>query len=418
MARRSIANQVRENLPEKPRKLSIEATKVFYQNYYCKKPIIVNRGGAGSSKSHSLAQLIFGVKFLGEENKKILILRKTLPALRLSVYLLMQQIREEMGMSDDVIEEKVNFNWYYDNNMIHFGSLDDPEKVKSTEWNYIWMEEATEFTFEDFKTLLLRLRAPSTDGNRNQLFLSFNPIDEFHWIKDKMLRDPTWNCAEFVSTYRDNPFLPDEYKERLEALQHQDPTSWLIYAEGIWGKLENLIYKNWEIVSSMPSYSQVDHVVYGLDFGFNAPTALTEQRIDVKAKKVWERELMYATKLTNEDLIGKLDVLIPRECRKYTIYADNAEPDRIEEIKRAGWKIKPSLKNITAGIDTVKRFTYYILEDSINLIKEKRAYSWRKDRNGNILDEPVDFLNHLMDAERYALYTHLRSGNQFRIRFI
>jgi PBSX family phage terminase large subunit len=289
----------------------------------------------------------------------------------------------------------------------------------SSDWNYIWIEEATEFTWEEYQTIKLRLRAQSRDGLPNQIYLSFNPVDERHWIKEKLVEDATQNVKEIVSTYKDNPFLilyaPD-YVQDLENLQKQDMSFYNIYTLGQWGKLENLIYNNWSTCAWLPDYNAVDHVYYGLDFGYNEPTALIECRL--KNKEIWERELLYHTKLTNSDLINQLHRVIPEEAKKkYYIYADAAEPDRIKEIKDAGFKIKPAIKLITNGIDIVKRHSVHVHEESINLIKEKKAYSWKKDKNGNVLDEPVDIWNHLMDAERYAVHTGTKREG-VRIRFI
>lgn len=286
----------------------------------------------------------------------------------------------------------------------------------SSDWNYIWIEEATEFTWEEYQTIKLRLRAETKDGIPNQMFLSFNPIDERHWIKEKLVEDPTQDTKEIVSSYRDNPFLPAEYIKDLENLQFQDISFYNVYTLGQWGKLENLIYKNWDICSWWPDKSAVDHVFYGLDFGFNDPSALIECR--VKGKDCWEKEHLYHTKLTNSDLIQKLQMLIPEEKRRaHVIYADSAEPDRIKEIKDAGFRIKPAIKRVEDGIDIVKRYSVHILEDSLNLIKEKRAYSWKKDRNGNVTDEPIGIWDHLMSAERYAIHSGLKGGG-VRVRFI
>src|SRR3990167_3056811 len=152
---------------EDDKEFEIVATDVFFKNQNSRKRIVVNRGGAGSSKSHSICQLLL-YKFFNESNKKFFICRKNLPALRQSCYLVLNQLASEYHVRDQIIEEKVHLNWYYGSNVIHFGGLDDPEKVKSSSHSYIWMEEATEFTYEEFKILLLRLREPVKDGNKNQ----------------------------------------------------------------------------------------------------------------------------------------------------------------------------------------------------------------------------------------------------------
>src|SRR4030042_6618519 len=100
--------------------------------------------------------------------------------------------------------------------------LDDPEKINSAEWNYIWAEEATDLSMMDYQQLNLRLRR-QTDGI-NQMFLSLNPIDAFHWINTEILEKPNDDISSMQSTYKDNPFLSPEYTTELEKLKEQDFT--------------------------------------------------------------------------------------------------------------------------------------------------------------------------------------------------
>lgn len=397
----------------------IEYTNVFEKNMACTSKLVSNRGGSRSSKSYSLAQL-FWSRFFNCKGRQILIVRKTLPALRISTYLLMMSLADKYGFRDYIKEEKQNMNLWHNGSLIHFGGVDDPEKIKSTEWNDIWMEEANEFAYEDFVQLSLRLSAPvfNFPGMRNQLFLSFNPMDENCWIKKKIYDSPT-RSADFTdihSSFLDNPYLDDDYVQSVKALEHEDRNYYNIFALGHWGKLEHLVYKNWDTVPHMVDGEEL----YGVDFGFNAPSVI--MKICVTDWDAVIQEKIYQTGLTNEDLISRLDDIVPRIARqKYPIYCDSAEPQRIEEIKRAGFRVKGADKSVTAGIDTVKRFKLHIVEDSLNTLKEIRGYSYMVGKDEIALDKPIAFNNHAMDAIRYGLHTHfvnrLKRGN-VRVRFL
>jgi phage terminase large subunit len=395
----------------------IRSTRIFYENMMSDKEININIGGGGSSKSHSIIQLLL-FKFLTEENKKILIIRKTMPSIRSTVLIPFYEQLSAFGIRERVKVDKVGMNMFYGSNMIHFNGLDNPEKIKSSNWHYMWFEEATEIDMSDFNTVRLYLRAPSSDNKMNQIYLSFNPIDEFHWIKRWLIEDPSFSKDVKVihSTYKDNPFLPEKAKQRYEELINQDINFYRIYALGEWGKLENLIYKNWEIVDSMPTKIPGARVVYGLDFGFNDPTVIIKST--VKDMDVYHEEILYKTGMTNNDLISFMKTNIPKSEWSKPWWADAQNPDKIREIRLAGFNIKAAQKNINDGIDLVKRFRQFILKTSSNLIKEYRAYSWRTDKNGNVLDEPVDFLNHGCDSTRYSLYSTFRGDGMFRVRWI
>lgn len=378
----------------------VKVTDVFEKNYLSQAPIVINRGGARSSKSYSIAQRYIQ-KFVSYKNRKILITRKTFPALRLSAYRLVINLLSNYGYLKYFRHSKVEHSLEnpFNNNLMVFTSVDDPEKIKSTEWNDIWMEEATEFTFEDFQLLRLRLSGPS-NGHPNQMTLSFNPVDAFHWIKTEIL-DKGREFDEIPSTFLDNPFLEAGYIKILMDLKREDPNYWKIYGEGEWGILEGLIYSNWIVAQRELWPKDFREVIYGLDFGFNHPSALIE--LGLVDGEVYERELLYESGLTNSDLIERMEGLIPDKNRY--VYADESEPARIEEISRAGFNVWGSNKSVKDGIDYVKRKKIIIHPDSVNIVAEKRSYKWKEHKTRGTLDEPVKYKDDLQDAERYGLYT-------------
>lgn len=414
----------KKNFNYNPRDVQIaqvQVTPIFYRNMYSTADIVANRGSAGSSKSHSVLQTLV-YRFCEQPNKKILILRKTLPSMRLSTLMHLHKIFKEFGISNKVKEEKVTLNYYNNSkaskgygNLIHLGSVDDKEKIKSSEWNIIWIEEATEFSYDDFKTISLYNRAPSTDGSKNQVFVSFNPIDEHHWLRTKLLLDERTmkinGVEEIHSTFRDNPFLPEDTRRKYENLVNQDLNYYRIYGLGEWGKLDDLIYSNWDIV---PFNLDIEgEVFFGLDFGYNDPSALV--KIIVKGDDVWEEELLYESGLNNQQLVNKLKEIIPSRLAMRPMYCDSAEPDKIDEIRKAGFNARPANKSVLDGIDFVKRMKCHVFDNSPDIIKEKRSYSWCKDKEGHPIDKPVDFMDHLMSAERYAIFTPLRKRQAYSV---
>jgi phage terminase large subunit len=418
MAKKKGNEELFDTLFEDPIiKKDLEATRVFLENFESEKEIVINIGGGGSSKSYSIIQLLL-YKFLTEKNKKILVVRKTMPSMRTSVIIPFYEIMESFGVRDRIKEDKVGMNFFFGSNLIHFNGLDNPEKIKSSSWNYMWFEEATDITENDFNTVRLYLRAPSVDKKPNQIFISFNPIDEFHWLKDKLVSNDAFkNDIKVIhSTYKDNPFLNDRSKKRYEELINQDINLYRIYALGEWGKLENLVYRNWESIPSMPINMKGGIILYGLDFGHNDPNVIV--RSVVKDKDAFHEQILYKSGMTVSDLIAYMQTTIPKREWSKPMYADSQRPEVIKEIRNAGFNIKAAQKNIVAGIDFLKRMRHFIKEDSIDLIKEFRAYSWKTDKRGNIIDEPVDFMNHALDSMRYSLYSHLRTDGLYKVRWI
>ena len=371
-------------------KRQVEVTDVYDKTVNSPKQFVVNVGGAGSSKSHSVAQLQIQNLF-NEPNRKIAIGRKTFPALRMTAYKLVIDLLKDYGLYN-VENHNKSENVYVNplnNSSIQFFSLDDPEKIKSADFNDIWLEEANEFTYEDYLVLKMRLRAPST--KMNKMYLTLNPVDENNWIATKLSNDPAVDLIR--STYHDNPFLTPEYIAILENLINEDANYYRIYVLGEWGKLENIIFSNWQIVDDLPK--DFEKRAYGLDFGYVNPTAFIFEGI--AGKDLYIDELLYETKLTNSDLISRL-----KEFPRLDIHADSAEPQRIEELARAGLPCYPANKDVKLGIDNIKRFNLKITKRSVNVIKEIRGYQRKKDKDGKVLEEPVKFNDHAMDGMRYG----------------
>jgi len=369
----------------------IQVTKVFRRTVDAKTTVVVNRGGARSTKSYSLAQLII-YRLTNEHNKSMLICRKTMPSLKITAYKTLVDLLKLYGYYKYCEHNRTTNTLVYTptNSYILFSSIDDPEKIKSTEFNYIWMEEATDFTLNDYTILKLRLSAQN--DLQNHMYLTFNPVSAFHWIKTEIV-DKTDDVTEIVSTYRDNPFLSKQYVDLLLDMKEKDPNIWKIYGLGEWGVLDNIIYSNWSEVDKLPPPQRT---IYGCDFGFVNPTAIVECRLTDDG--IYLNEVLYKTGLTNLELIEYIKLNLPKGS---IIYADSAEPARLAEMKRSGLNVLPADKgknSVKDGIDFIKNKKLYIRSHSVNLLKEIRSYCYKTDRNNNSLEEPVKFNDHCFVA--------------------
>lgn len=384
---------------------TVDVTSVYDRTVACRAKTIVNVGGAGSSKSHSLSQEMLE-KLTQEEGKTIGICRKTFPALRMTAMKLVLDMIKDYGFYDPNRHNKTantySYNpadetgkpkWHKDS-VIQFFSLDEVEKIKSADFSYIWMEEANEFTYEDYTILKLRLRKPIKDGEVNQIFLSLNPIDANNWIATKLINEAD---TEFIhSTFQDNPHLSKGYIKTITNLIDQDANFYKIYALGEWGLLQRRIYTNYKVIPELPDMSEAKWC-YGLDFGLVNPSALI--KVYQLGNQFYLEERLYKSGLTNVDIIEFLS-----HEDKGDIYADPSAKQMIEEIHRAGYNAYEAHKGVLDGIDLCQRQTLSIPEASVNLIKEIQSYQWKEDKNGNVLSEPIKFNDHLVDAMRYGIY--------------
>jgi phage terminase, large subunit, PBSX family len=281
---------------------------------------------------------------------------------------------------------------------ILFAGLDDPEKLKSIVGiTSGWIEEASEAESADCKELNRRLRG-ETPGYK-QIILTANPVAGALWMKKDLV--DTGKARFLKSTYRDNRFLDAEYIAELES--ETDAYHRSVYTDGDFAVLRGLVFSN-VIFQPFNYLADAFPTIYqGLDFGFNDPAAAI--RCGIRDQELYILEEFYQRGLTNSDLVKALKgaVLDPR---RLTV-ADSAEPDRIVEFKRDGYKVEGARKgkdSIKTGLDYLKRFKAIHVDPhkTPNLARELAEYKYAESRDGIVSDLPVPKNDHAIDALRYA----------------
>jgi phage terminase large subunit len=379
---------------------TIQTNKVFNHLIKSDKRIIVEQGGTRSGKTYNI--LLWLIFYYTERNtdKTITICRKSFPSLRASVMRDFFDILRNHDLYREEYHNKSSHEYHLNGNLVEFISLDQPQKIRGRKRNLLYINEANELFYEDWQQLIFR-----TDG---RIILDYNPSESFHWIYDRVI--PREDCDFYQTTYRDNPFLDEQIKNEIERLKETDEDYWRIYGLGERGMSRATIFQFG--TSEIPQEAKL--ISYGLDFGYtNDPSALVA--VYQHGDNLYLDELLYRTGMTNRDLHHHLQSL--GLDRRDEIFADSAEPKSIEELHRFGWNIKPTAKgqdSINAGIDILKRHKIFATSRSNNLIKELQNYKWTEDKNGNLLNKPIDVMNHALDASRYAVYNKLSKPNYGR----
>jgi len=362
-------------------------------------------GGADSSKSYSVAQYLLIDKFFNEVNKKILIIRKTRVDCKESCLEVILDLLEEynypylFNKTDSIISSADNRR-----NRILFRGTDDRNKYKSKEYNYIWPEETPEITFEEYLELVRRCRR-KTD-TVNQIICSLNPIDANIWIKTDIVDKPKNNMAFDYSTVEDNPFAQKEDIEELEELKEQDENLYNIYRLGLWGILKHIIYVGWKAYNKISECGkESQEISYGIDWGYAKPAALIKIHWFDGDKVIWE-EIIYKKGLTTPEFIELAKEKIPEAERQKEFYGGTDEPGSIQLFYEAGFNIHKAKTDVRDGINWCKAHLIGII--GANLIKEAQGYKRKEDKDGNVLEEPVKFMDHGMDAGRYGTYSRVK----------
>ena len=374
-------------------------TNVVYEHLLdSDKRITVEQGGTRSGKTYNILLWIITAFSPNNKGKVVTICRKSFPSLRASVMRDFFEILRGMGMYREDYHNKSSNEYWLNGNLIEFISLDQPQKIRGRKRDVLYLNEANELFFEDWQQLIFR--------TKGKVILDYNPSDAFHWIYERII--PREDCDFYQTTYKDNPFLEGAIVSEIERLRHTDEDYWRIYGLGERGSSRATIFQY------TTGEQQGSLVSYGLDFGFtNDPTSLV--KVTKQGDSLHFKEMIHSTGLTNPDISDKLASL--GLTRRDEIWADSAEPKSIEELHRMGWNVKPTAKgkdSIMAGIDILKRHKLVVTSDSPNIIKELQNYKWQEDKNGNLLNRPVDKYNHAIDAIRYATFNRLSRPNYGR----
>ena len=378
--------------------IDLKSNVVFKHCRDTDKRILVEQGGTRSGKTYNILMYIIFEYCKKNKGHIVSIVRKTFPAIRASVMRDFFEILVNANMYQEENHNKSSNEYILFGNTIEFVSVDQPQKIRGRKRHMLFLNEANELSLEDWRQLLLR-----TTG---QIVLDYNPSDEFHWIYEEVLtRD---DCQFEQTTYKDNPFLDPAVIKEIERLKDVDENYWRIYGLGERGSNVAAVFQ-FSTTKQIPE--QAKHLAYGLDWGFsNDPTSCV--RVYLHEDSLYVQEIMYRTGCTNKEIA---DVLKSQGVdTRDKIWADSAEPKSIEELHRSGFNIHPTYKgsdSINVGIDMLKRYKLYCTQDSVNVIKEMRNYKWQQDKNGRLLNKPVDAFNHAIDALRYAVYNSVSRPN-------
>ena len=352
--------------------------------------VIANQGSTRSSKTFSICQLLIVIAL--KEKKQITFCSPSLPHLKRGARKDFLDILKDWGLYVDSDFNKTDniYKFPSTGSYVEFFGADEVDKLRGPGRDILYINEANLISMESYTQLALR--------TKGTIFIDFNPADEYSWVYN--VADLQTNIL-IHSTYLNNiSNLTKEQVNEIENLKEADLNLWRVFGLGLRGTSAETIFTHWKTCEQFP---QCEDICFGLDFGFNHPTALI--KVGFLDNAIYCEELLYESKLTNSDLAYIMKTL--GLSKTTDIYCDTARPETIEEIKRAGLNVKPALKAVYDGIQMVKSRPLYITKSSTNLIKEIKSYKWKIDKNGKVLDEPIKFNDDAVDAMRYGIYSRI-----------
>lgn len=352
----------------------------------------VIQGGMSSSKTFSILILLIGYAE-SYPNSLITVAGMTYNHLATGTMRDFKKIMQGTNRWDEsAFNKSAKIYTFSNGSQIEFLSTDNMTS-RGPRRDVLFVNEANGISYETFDQLAGR--------TRDFVIIDYNPSAKF-WAHDELVEKQKDRTSFIILTYIDNEALSQQERENIESRKPksgEEPSNWwVVYGLGQIGSLEGNIYSGWE------KNEKIDGklIRYGLDFGFSNDESAMVAIYELEDGKIGIQEILYKKGILGSEY--KNILMSQNVDANVLIVADSARPEIIAEIKNAGYRIVGADKNpgsVKRGIDRVCQ--KQIIYNGKNLEREYLSYAWRKKRSGEILDEPQDGNDHLMDALRYAI---------------
>jgi len=364
-----------------------------------------------------------------------LIVRKTRHSLTQSAMVTFEKKVLPEGWLGNLIHFRTQEQQYeYPNgSIIAVAGMDDAEKIQSSEWDFIYAQEATELSLDAWETMTKCLRNGVMPYQ--QLAADCNPSYPTHWLKARCDRGVT---RMLMARHEDNPTITPERIARLKALTGVRK---LRLYDGIWAAAEGIVYDEWDPSIHLVTREQlkarevfytdgtlnrqvIRHIIGGIDWGYTNPGVLQVWGIDGDWRMYLLAEI-YRTRRTPDWWVEQAQML-DSEFHVEQWVADPSEPSDIRTFNEAGLPTIGADNAIKFGIKTMKsrmevkgdgRTRMYIYEYALRERDELRDEAhqpvcfegeinelvWPKGQDGQVLKEvPAPGSDHSMDVARYV----------------
>lgn len=408
--------------------------------FECRNDEILVSGPAGTGKSRGLLEKLHMLALLNP-GMRGLIVRKTLVSLGSTALVTWRKfvVKEAMLVGDVEFyggspQEPAGYR-YNNGSFIAIGGMDKSTKIMSSEYDVIYVQEATELTITDWEALTTRLR--NWVISFQQIIGDCNPDMPTHWLKARCDRGTT---TMLESRHEDNPLLFKEgvvtpegvaYIAKLDALTG---VRYLRLRKGLWAAADGLVYESYD-----PAIHLVDRFEipeewtrwWAVDFGFTNPFVLQCWAEDPDGRLFLYREIYHTRRLVEDHARQILSLVLDddgywKEPRPRGIVCDHDAEDRATLEKHLGLSTQAAKKTVSDGIQAVEarwrvqddgKARLFLLRDSVVerdadlddrklptcTAEEVVGYVWDEAAGGKVKEVPRKENDHGMDGMRYMV---------------
>ncbi len=373
-------------------------------------------GGIGSGKTH--IGCIKTIQIMLNFPKTVgVIVAPTYPMLRDATQrTFMEIIPRELIREHMRVENKIML---HNGSEVLFRSADDPERLRGPNLDWFWIDEASMCPSMTWKIMIGRIRKGILDVG----FVTGTPKG-FNWVYREFVEKQRDNYFIIQCSSRENSFLTNDFIESLE--ENYSGTFARQEIEGEFTNFEGQVYDNFSFEVHLIKEPDIhfSEIIAGLDYGFTNPTGSLIIGLDGD-KRAYILDEYYRTKQDIENtgnwLLGKKEIY-----DFIIIYADPSEPMMTNKLQSMGLNVQNADNKVMPGINFIhslfevqkdgKPKIFIVSKNCPNFVKEINYYRYAdRKEDKQVKEEPIKVDDHLMDALRYALFSHLRARGDFTV---
>jgi PBSX family phage terminase large subunit len=426
-------------------------------------------GPAGTGKSRACLEKVL-MMCLRTPNLRAAVLRKTLASLGSTALVTWRNYvaKEALATGECVYyggsaQEPPQYR-FKNGSTVTIGGMDRPTRIMSSEYDLIYIQEATELTLEDIEFINTRLR--NWRVSFQQLLMDCNPAGSTHWLKRRANDGKT---VLIESRHEDNPVLFDLDPETgihtvtekgaayISKLDNLTGVRHKRLRLGLWVSSEGIIYENFDPAKHVVDWEYDEDGTrielpdeweryWVVDFGFVHPFVLQWWAVDPDGNAFMYREIYYTHRTIDEHaktILSQVTTTVEKryydhfnrtervaestvwtEPKPTAIICDHDAQARRTLEKALGMGTQPAMKDVDTGIDlTDARWKVYpdgttrmfymtdtLVERDQRLVDDLRPtctkeevadYRWKVMPDGRTKSEPVKQDDDGMDATRY-----------------
>jgi len=367
-----------------------------YRVMASKKREVLYSGGYGSGKS--LLGCWAALRDASLPNNRVLIVRKTLASLRKSTLNTLKSILPQGSYEFNKTEGIITF---HNKSEIYLMGCDNEERIKSTEFGFVFIDEGSELNEEEYSVIKYRNRLKA--GSR-RIIICTNPSNQDHFLYKRFYGDVKGKeqRESFTASSLDNIFLPQDYVQELNTLEGVRKDRCV---NGLWINFDNMIFDMFDRnvhTKKLDPAAQYEDFVIGIDYGYSHYTGIVV--CGINNKKITVVDEFYKNHILVREIVEAVKVFGKKYPNATYVY-DPSAASMGAELENLDLHVLKANNDVAGGIDRIRdrlKIVDYepdlmIGDNCVNLIREMENYSYVKGT-----EKPVKLGDDLVDPLRYC----------------